>query len=111
MGALTKAEKEQRKELDAEIKVLFDKGYECKEIAALLGLHVNKVSASIGRLTGFNWQRTTAFNAEREAELLIAAKMAPTVKPKAHKIMVNGWENGHYVHYEAYDVSEFWGLS
>ena len=62
-------------------------------------------------LTKEEQESRDARDAGNEAELLIAAKMAPTVKPKAHKIMVNGWENGHYIHRQMVDVSEFWGLS
>ena len=110
MGKVRKHIKEVRKQFDAEVKVLFDKGYENREIAILLGVHTNKVSASVARLTGFDKRRTERFDPEKEANFLINAKMAPTFKPKAKKVRVDGWENGKYVHYTAYDVSEFWGL-
>ena len=110
MAEVTRAEKERRKQFDAEVKELLDRGYETREIAILLGVHTNAVSASVRRLTGFDGRRTERFDAEKEANILIAAKMAPTKKPKMKRIMVNGWEGGRYVHYTAVDVSEFWGL-
>lgn len=110
MAEVTRAEKERRKQFDAEVKILMDKGYANHEIAALLGVHTNRVSASVGRLTGFDKRRTPRYDAEKEAEMLIEAKMAPVHKPKAKLVRVDGWENGKYVHYTAYDVSEFWGL-
>ena len=110
MGAITTKEKEVRKQFDAEVKELLDKGYENREIAILLGVHTNRVSASVGRLTGFDKRRTPRYDAEKEAEMLIEAKMAPVHKPKAKLVRVDGWENGRYVHYTAYDVSEFLGL-
>ena len=115
MGAhISKAEMEERNQFDAEVKYLAECGYDKDEIAELLSCSLQKVSASLHRIDfGYSVNRATKdskADAEREAQLLIDAKLAPVHKPKAHKIMVNGWENGHYVHYEAYDVSEFWGL-
>lgn len=43
-----------------------------------------------------------------EAEAILNQKMkTDTKKKETHKIMVNGWEDGHYIHKEMWDVSEF----
>lgn len=110
---LTKAEQERRTTLDADVKYWDDLGASARDIANELGVSVQAVIFSLKRVhNGVSMTRHTSAEQEAkiEAELLINAKMAPTVKPKAHKIMVNGWENGHYIHRQMVDVSEFWGL-
>ena len=110
---LTKAEQERRTTLDADVKYWDDLGASARDIANELGVSVQAVVFSLKRIhNGTSMTRHTSAEQEAkiEAELLINAKMAPTVKPKAHKIMVNGWENGHYIHRQMVDVSEFWGL-
>lgn len=45
---------------------------------------------------------------ELEAEMLLNEKLKTEPKPKkAHKVMINGWEDGKYIHKEMWDVSEF----
>lgn len=102
-----------RKALDEAVKPWLGMGLSNKDIASLTDSTVMAVAYAVRRLKEGHSQllkRPEQYDAEREADILINAKLAPTHKPKAHKIMVNGWENGKYVHYEAYDVSEFWGL-
>lgn len=104
---------ERRKALDEEVRPYWEMGLPAKDIAYLLDTTTMAVAYSIRRLRdGYSqfMKAPTQDVVEREAQMLIDAKLAPTVTPKVHKVMVNGWENGHYVHYEAYDVSEFWGL-
>lgn len=110
---ISKVEQAKRNALDALVKPYWEKGFTAKEIAFYLNVTIQAAAYSIKRLRdGYScFQRASnQTTAEREAQMLIDAKLAPVHKPKAHKVMVNGWENGHYVHYEAYDVSEFWGL-
>lgn len=113
-GHLNKEELVKREQFDSEVEYLAGCGYEKEEIAVFLGCNKNKVAFSLHRLQhGVSMEkprRNLEEEARKEAELLIDAKMAPVVKPKAKRIMVNGWENGHYVHYPMWDVSEFWGL-
>ena len=113
-GHLTKAELEARDQFDAEVKYLAECGYDKEEIMELLDCNKNKVSFALHRIefgNSMNYvNRGSEKQAEQEAQLLIDAKLAPVHTPKVHKVQVNGWENGKYVHYEAYDVSEFWGL-
>ena len=110
---LSKETVAKRNALDNEVKKWLNMGLSNKDIAQLTGSTVMGVAYSIRRLTNGYSQvqdHPDYGGAEREAQMLINTKLAPTHKPKAHKIMVNGWENGRYVHYEAYDVSEFWGI-
>lgn len=110
MAKISSKEKSRREKLDADVKELMSKGYSDHEISVLLNIHINAVRASVRRLNGTDGRWTPPYDPAKEAEMLIAAKMAPVVKPKAKLTRVDGWENGKYVHYEAYDVSEFWGL-
>lgn len=106
-------ELERQQELDNKVKKWLNSGLSNKDIAQLVDSTVMGVAYSIRRLTNGYSQvqdHPDYGGAEREAQMLIDAKLAPTHTPKAHRIMVNGWENGRYVHYEAIDVSEFWGI-
>lgn len=110
---LTKAEQERRTTLDADVKYWDDLGANARDIANELGVSVQAVVFSLKRIhNGTSMTRHTSAEreAQEEAEKLINVKLAPTFKPKAHKIMVNGWENGRYIHRQMVDVSEFWGL-
>lgn len=102
-----------RKALDEAVRPWLGMGLSNKDIAELVDSTVMAVAYAVRRLSEGHSQllkHPENYDAEHEADMLIEAKLAPVHKPKAHKIMVNGWENGKYVHYEAYDVSEFWGL-
>lgn len=113
-GHLNKAQLEQRKQFDAEVHHLAREGLEKEEIAILLGCNKNKVTFALHRaehgVSSSRLPHNSETEAREEAELLIDAKLAPVIKPKAKLVEVNGWENGKYVHYTAWDVSEFWGL-
>ena len=114
-GHLTKAQIEAQQKFGAEVKELLDRGMTRDEIAILLGCHKNKITFAIHRLKngGVSMNRAphdAGKEAEEEAEMLINAKLAPINKPKPKLTRVDGWENGKYVHYTAWDYSEFWGL-
>lgn len=113
-GQLNKEQLAKREQFDAEVRHLMDDGLTKEEVAIILGCSGNKVQFAIRRNTiGYSMTRikgSAEREAQEEAELLINAKMAPVVKPKAKLVEVNGWENGKYVHYTAWDVSEYWGL-
>jgi len=113
-GQLNKEQLAKREQFDAEVRHLMDDGLTKEEVAIILGCSGNKVQFAIRRNTiGYSMTRikgSAEREAQEEAELLINAKLAPTFTPKAHKVMVNGWEEGKYIHREMIDVSEFWGL-
>ena len=113
-GHMSKEEAAERDRFDERVKSFYDKGYGKQDIAIYLETEVRKVTYAINRIKlGKSMQKATndsEAEARREAELLIDAKMAPINKPKVKLTRVDGWENGRYVHYTAYDVSEFLGL-
>lgn len=104
---------EKRKALDEAVRPWLGMGLSNKDIAELVDSTVMAVAYAVRRLNEGHSQllkHPENYDAEHEADMLIEAKLAPTHKPKAHKIMVNGWENGRYIHRQMVDVSEFWGL-
>ena len=110
---LSKETIQKRNELDEAVRPWLGKGLSNKDIAELVDSTVMAVAYAVRRCNEGHSQllkHPDKYDAEREADELIEAKLAPAVTPKVKKVMVNGWENGKYVHYEAYDVSEFWGI-
>lgn len=105
-----KTRKEIREEFDKKVAELQEKGWNSSMIAEILNVTDSKVRYAIKRNNGEQIFRQRATSAEEEAQLLIDLKLAPINKPKPKLTRVDGWENGKYVHYTAYDVSEFWGL-
>lgn len=102
--------KKKRDDFDKKVADLLVKGFSVSLIAATLDTSENSVRYAIKRIEGVKITRIRSTAAEEEAIRLISIKLAPVVKPKAKLVEVNGWENGKYVHYTAWDVSEFWGL-
>lgn len=114
-GHITKEQRELRNRFDEEVWELYRQGCTKEEISILLNASIQRVSFSLHRLEhGKSYPDgglvPRGRDAEIEADLLINAKLAPIHKPKVKKVRVDGWENGRYVHYTAYDVSEYWGL-
>ena len=113
-GHISKGEAKERDKFDEQVRKFYETGYSKQDIAIYLEASVRKVAYAINRIEFGKSMQKASYDSEaearHEAELLIDAKMAPIRKPKAKLVRVDGWENGRYVHYTAYDVSEFWGL-